>query len=88
MVELLSTEIVVDDPAEAEGQVGDDVDAREDLEDRQLGDRHQRVWAEIERRRSGPGAVDGDVLEVVFDQLADARRAVDMRDEIISVDER
>ena len=37
---------------------------------------------QIERGRRGPGAFDGDVLEVVFDKLADARRTVDMRDDL------
>src|SRR5713101_4651154 len=79
---LGSLEIVVRDLAEAEGQVGDDVDARHDLQDRKLGHRRQRMRVEVERGRAGPGAFDRDVLEVVLDELADARRAVDMRDDL------
>src|SRR6478672_8384159 len=37
---------------------------------------------QMERRRPGPRAPDRDILEVVFDQFADAWRAVDMRNDL------
>ena len=66
ITELPSTEIIVGDLAEAEGQVGDDVDARENLEDGQLGHGGQRVRTEIKRRRPRPRAFDRNVVEVVL----------------------
>src|SRR5258708_20320035 len=66
-VNLLSAQIVVDDLAEAEGEIGDDMDARQDLEHGQFGHRRQRVRVEVKCRRPGPGAFDRDVLKVVLD---------------------
>src|SRR5690348_17801386 len=37
---------------------------------------------ERQRRRSGPGAFQHHVLEAVFDELANARAAIDMRDDL------
>src|SRR6185437_14807905 len=82
MMSAPSAQIVVGDLAEAERQVGDDVHAGQHLEHRQLGHRRQRMRAQIERGRPGPGALERDILEVVLDDLADARRAVDMRDDL------
>ena len=76
-----SRQIVVDHLAEAERQVGDDVRRRDDFEHRQLGDRRQRVRMKLKRAGPGPGALQVDILKVVLDQLADARRAVDMRND-------
>jgi hypothetical protein len=42
----------------------------------------QRVRRQIERRRPGPRALDRDILEMIFDQFADAWRAVDMRNDL------
>src|SRR5690242_4785428 len=61
MMELPSAQIVVHDLAQAERQVGDDVDAGDDLEHRQLGHRGQRMRVQLERGRPGPGAFDSDV---------------------------
>src|ERR1700675_1806370 len=36
----------------------------------------------MERRGPNPRALYRDILEMVFDELADARRAVDMRDDL------
>ena len=63
-------EIVVDDLAEPERQVGDDVRSRDDLAHRQVGDRRERMRPEVERRRAGPGAFHDDVLQPVVDELA------------------
>ena len=67
------------DLSKAEREVRDDVDTRDDLKYRQLGQRRQRVREQDKLCRSGPGALQVDVLQTVFDELADARRAVDMR---------
>src|SRR6476619_8421188 len=37
---------------------------------------------QMERRRPGPRAPDRDILEMIFDQFADAWRAVDMRNDL------
>src|SRR5713226_862031 len=37
---------------------------------------------ELEGRRSGPRALQQDVLEMIANQLANARRAVDVRDDL------
>jgi len=63
-------------------QVGHDVRGRDHFEHRQLGDRRQSVGVEIECARSGPGAFEFDVLARVFDQLANARAAVHMGDDL------
>jgi hypothetical protein len=55
---------------------------RQHLQHRQLGDRGQSVRVQVERRRAGPGALHGHVLEIIAHQLADPRAAVDMRDDL------
>src|SRR6516165_23396 len=72
-------QVIVDDLAEAKRQIGDDVGGREDFEHRQFRHGSERVGMQIERARSGPSALEIDVLKVVFDQLADARTTVHMR---------
>src|SRR5262245_60779935 len=49
---------------------------------RQFRDGSECVRMQIERARPGPGALQLDVLKVVFDQLANPRAAVDMRYDI------
>src|SRR6516165_5256975 len=71
--------VVVNDFAETKRQVGDDVGGGYDLKHRQFRDGSECVGMQIERARSGPSALQIDVLKVVFDQLADPRAAVDMR---------
>ena len=70
------------DLAEAEGQIGDEVDCRDDLEHRQVGDRRQRVRVKLQRARPRPGATYLDVLEAVFDELADPRGAINVRNDL------
>src|ERR1700730_1895682 len=74
--------VVIGDLAEAEGEIADHVDGGNDLEHRQLRDRRERVRVERQRRRTGPGALERDVLEVIFDDLADPRAAIDVRDDL------
>src|SRR5712691_11669448 len=75
-------EVIVSDLAEAEGEIADHVDRADDLEHRQLGDRRERVRVELQRRRAGPGALERDIFEVIFDELANSRLAVDVRDDL------
>src|SRR5579872_2272552 len=72
-------QIVVDDAAEIEGEIGDGVDAGDHLAHRQLGDRGERMRAKLERRGARPCALEHDLSEAITHQLANARRAVDMR---------
>jgi hypothetical protein len=73
-------EVVVDDLAEAEGEVGENVGCRHDLAHGEIGDGRQRVWPEVKCSRPSPGAFHGHILEPVIDQLEDARAAIDVRD--------
>ena len=77
-----STQIVVDDLAEPEGQIGNDVCGRDHLRHRQFGNRCQGVRMEIKRAGTGPGTFEFNVFEMIFDELANARSAVDMRDDL------
>jgi hypothetical protein len=67
MENLLSVQIVVHDLSEAESEIGDDMDARQDLDYGELGHRRQCVRVEVKCGRPGPGAFDRDILEVVLD---------------------
>src|SRR5271166_5764834 len=58
-------QVVEDDTAEAERQVGDVVAGRHHLADRQPRDIAHRVLEELDRGRTGPGALHRDVLAMV-----------------------
>src|SRR5215469_16146779 len=75
-------EIVVGDLAEAEREIANEMNRGDDLEHRQLGDRGKRMRAERNRARPGPRPLERHVLEVIFDELADARAAVDVRNDL------
>src|SRR5262245_62652830 len=79
---LASGQVVVNDLAEIEGEVGDDVLARHDLEHRQLGERRQGVREQGEFGRAGPCSLQIDIGEIVLNELADAWRAVDVRNDL------
>ena len=70
------------DLAQPERQVGQDVIRGHHLENWQVGYGCQRMRRQMERRRPGPRALDRDILEMIFDQFADAWRAVDMRNDL------
>src|SRR5262245_11365328 len=74
--------IVMHDLAKSERKVAQDVQGRDNLKDRQFGYRRHGMRAERQRARAGPRPLDRDVLEIVLDQLANARAAVDMRDDL------
>jgi hypothetical protein len=75
-------QVVVHNLAEVEREVGDEMHGGDDLADRQVGDRRQGVRCEFQRRGSGPVALQRDVQKAVAHQLADARPAIDMRDDL------
>src|SRR5262249_41990229 len=73
--------IVVGDFAEAEREVANEMNGRDHLEHRQLCDGRKRVRRERNRRGTCPGALERHVLEIIFDQFANARApSADRRD--------
>src|SRR5215470_9827648 len=74
--------VVVHDLAKAERQIRENVDCRDNLEYRQLGDRGQRMRGQRQSCGAGPGALQGNVLEIIFHELAHARATVDVRDDL------
>src|SRR5215475_7681760 len=64
--------VVVHDLAEAERQIRENVDCRDDLDDRQLGDRGQCMRGQRQSCGAGPGTLQRNVLEMVFHELAHA----------------
>src|SRR5712692_1531963 len=74
--------VIVDDLAETEREIADEMDRRQDLEHGQLGDRRKRVGGERKRRRARPSSSQRDCLEVVFDELANSRATVDVRNDL------
>jgi hypothetical protein len=72
----------VDDFAEPEGEIGDQVRGRDDFPDWKIRNRRQRVGMKLERRRSSPRPLEDDVREIEANQFADARRAVDMGNDL------
>src|SRR5262249_3424263 len=75
-------EIIVYDLAKPQGQIGQDVHGGKDFQDRQFGDRRHGMRAERQGAWTGPRAFDRDVLEVILDQLANARATVDVRNDL------
>src|SRR5262245_24741686 len=78
----LRREIVMHHLAEAEREIAQNMDGRDDLQHGQFGHRRQGMRGERQGARPDPRALDRDVLEAILDQLADARAAVDMRDDL------
>src|SRR5215471_11215228 len=74
--------VVVHDLAEAERQIRENVDCGDNLEYRQLGDRGQRMRGQRQGCGAGPGALERNVLQIIFHELAHARAAVDVRDDL------
>ena len=64
--------------AEAERQIGDEVNRRDNLEHRQLCDGRERVRIELQRARAGPGAADVNVFQSKLYELTDPSCAIDM----------
>ena len=76
------SQIVVHDLPQPERQIGHYVSGGYHLENWQVSYGCQRMRRQMERRRPGPRALYRDIFQVVFDQFADARRAVDMRNDL------
>src|SRR5499427_116405 len=74
--------VVVHDLAETERQVRENVDCRDHRDDRQLGDRSQRMRGQRQSCGAGPGTLQRNVLQMIFHELAHARRAVDVGDDL------
>ena len=72
----------MDDFAERERQVRDEVHRRDHFEDGQLRDWGQRMRPEAQRGRTGPGPFQIDVFQIILDELADARRAIDVGNDL------
>ena len=72
----------MDDFAEVEREIGDQVDAGNHFAHRQLGNRCEPVRIQRQCRRTGPRAFEHNVTQVVAHQFADERRAIDMRDDL------
>ena len=70
------------DLAQPERQVGQYVNRGHHLENWEVSYGCQRMRRQMKRRRPGPRALDRDILEMIFDQFADAWRAVDMRNDL------
>src|SRR6266850_642413 len=72
-------QVIEHDLAQTEGQVGDVVAGRNHLAHRQSRHIAHRMLEQLDRGRTSPGAFQGHVFHVIAHQLADPRRAVDMR---------
>src|SRR6516162_8493638 len=77
-----SDEVVVDDFAKPQREIGDHVCGRDDFPDWKIRDRRQGVGMKLEGRRSSPRSFEGDVREIEPNQFADTRRAVDMGNDL------
>ena len=78
----LPIEIIVNDAARDQREVGAPVEAVEHVDDRQAMDRRLRVRPQFDRARSAPAFVHDDVGEAARGQLADRRPAVDVIDRL------
>src|SRR5580704_8643182 len=76
------SQVIEHDLAETQRQVRHIVGSRNHLTHRQPRHVAQRVLEELDRSWAGPDALHRDVFHVVAHQLADPRRAVDMRDDL------
>jgi hypothetical protein len=64
------------DLAETESEVGTDVDCGHNLQHGKLSDSGQSVRCQRQSGRPGPGAFQNDVLQIIFDEFADAWAAI------------
>src|SRR5262249_47671535 len=75
-------QVVVGDLAWAERDLATEVNRGHDVEHGHLRDRGEGMRRERKRRRARPRALKRDVVEIIFDELADARTAVDVRNDL------
>src|ERR1700730_15579022 len=76
------SQVIEHDLAKTQRQVRHIVGSRNHLTHRQPRHVAQRVLEELDRSRPRPGSLHRDVFHVIAHQLADPRRAVDMRDDL------
>src|SRR5260370_28355396 len=69
---------IVDDLAEAERDIANEVDRGHDLEHGQLGDRGEGVRRERKPRRARPGALERDAFQIIFHAFPQYLSAVRM----------
>src|SRR5438552_976965 len=74
--------VIEHDLAQTERQVGNVVGSRDDLAHWQPRHIAQRMLEELDCPRTRPSALHGDAFHVIAHQLADPRRAVDMRNDL------
>src|SRR5262249_16798045 len=79
---VLLRKVIVYDFAQPERQIGDQVSRRNHVPDRKTGDRRQRMGMKLECCWSRPRTLQHDVFEIVANELADPRRAVDVWDDL------
>ena len=79
MESIHSREIVMDDLAKSQRQISDKVLGGDHVKNWQLGNGRECMGRERQCSRAGPCAFDDDILEIIFDQLANAWRAVHVR---------
>src|SRR5215471_2684318 len=75
-------QIVEDDFAEPERKVGHVVRGGNDLMHRKPRNVTLGVLEQLQRRRPAPRALERYILQVIADQFADARAAIDVRDDL------
>src|SRR5271167_808917 len=75
-------QIVEDDLAETERQIRDVMAGADHFAHRQPRHVAHGMLEKLDRGRAGPSALDRHVFEVITHQFADARRAIDVRDDL------
>ncbi len=75
----------MNDFAQSQGEIGENMDGRNDFQHRQISNRRESMRVEFQCGRSYPGAFQMHVLQVILDQFADARRAVHVGDNLEQV---
>src|SRR5262245_8411764 len=78
-------EVVVDDLAKAEGEIGENMGGRDDLAHRQRGDRRESMRTQVEHCRARPGTLHDNVFKAVIDDLQYAWASIDMRNDFQKV---
>ncbi len=75
----------MNDFAQSQGEIGQNVNARDDFQDGKVRDGGERMWFKLQCGRSGPGTFYLHVLQVVLDELANSRATIDMWDDLEQV---
>src|SRR5215472_1297879 len=81
-IRLQSGQIVEDDLPQPQRQISDVMAARNDAAHRQTGNVAQCMIEKLNSGRTGPSALQRNVLAVIAHKLADPRRAIHVRDDL------